>query len=347
MKVGVVGVRRKGMGMSHAKSAMSMDFVDEVVACNIDESQRSVVEEMGLRFYSDLGVMLDDGLDAALIVTSATTHAALIRQCLEADVPVLTEKPLSTDVAEGRELVALARKKGLAFQVGFELRYCGFVRGMREVLGQGILGEPRHMSLVQLSGPHSEPGRMAKSRVGGIFYEKLCHQVDLFRHFLGEPERVIASTSPSVLEEYEVPDNIISRLDFPDGRGGNLFFITTRAAQAGGTDDHGDRGHFYEIILTCTKGSVTYDAWTNSLEVVRFNHREDHKNELVESIRDIRERWGNEVYNIEEQDADFLRRVKDGKPPRFPASDAQESMEWVGRAELSLKRGGEWVDKDH
>jgi predicted dehydrogenase len=325
---------------------MKMDFVDEVVGCDKDEAQRAKIEKLGLRFFPSVDAMLEEGVDAALVVTAPALHAGIIRQCLEARVPVLTEKPLSTDVAEGRRLVALAEKKGLAFQVGFELRYCGYVKGMREILAGGLIGEARHMSLVQISGPKSDPTYMRRARVGGIFFEKLCHEIDLYRYFLGEPERVMAASSPSVLEHYDVPDNVISRLDFPGGRAGNIFFITTRAAQTGGTDDHGDRGHFFELILTGTKGSVTFDAWTNSLEIVRFNHRDDLQNELVESIRNIRERWGIETYNVDDQDADFLRRVKEGRPPQFPASDAQVTMEWVRRAEMSLERGGEWIGRE-
>jgi predicted dehydrogenase len=340
MRVGVIGIRR--MGRAHLAACRKLDFVDEVVACDIDKSQEAWAREKGYPFYSSVAAMLESGIDAAMVVTPPVAHASNIRQCLEAGVPALTEKPMSTDVDEGQELVDLAERKGLQFQVGFELRYAGCVRGMKEIIASGLIGEVRYLSTIQLSGPHSG-GYMVKERVGGIFYEKLCHQIDTYRYFLGEPERVMADACPSVLKQYTVADNVISRLQFPGGRAGNIMFLTSRAAQAGGTDDHGDRGHFYELIVTCSGGSVTYDPWTNSLEVVRFNHREDEKNELVDSIRNIRERWGDEVYNLDDQDADFLMCVRDGRPLTNPASDAQKTMEWVRRAELSLTRHGEWV----
>ena len=143
----------------------------------------------------------------------------------------------------------------------------------------------------------------------------------------------------------DVADNVLACLRFPDGRHGAITFLTTRAAQTGGTDDHGDRGHFFELILTGTQGSVTYDAWTATLELVRFNHREDHRSELVESIN-VLERYGKGEYNVADQDRDFLERTRDGKPLRFPASNAQITMEWVARAERSLAEGGRWITKD-
>lgn len=261
---------------------------------------------------------------------------------------MLTEKPLSTDVAEGRELVALAAKKGLHFQVGFELPYCGSIIGMKDIAGRGLIGKPRHICLVQISG--SRLRGIVKRDNGGTFYEKLCHEIDLWRYFFGEPVRVMAVSGPRVMNHYDCADNVLSCLQFPGGEVGNITFLTTRAAHIGGGPDggkadHNVRGHYYEIILTGTEGSVSYDAWTNTLEVVRFNHRDDNKTELIESI-DVMERYRKGNYNVSDQDRDFLESVRDGKPLRFPASNAQVTMEWVERAERSLALGGEWIGAD-
>lgn len=341
MKIGIIGLGR--MGMHHADDVRKFEFVREVVGCDVSDEARKRAEATGMRTCPDVTALLEEKPDAAIVVTHPATHAGLTRQCFEAGVPVLTEKPLSVDVREGRELVALAEKKKLHFQVGFEMRYNGSTAGMKDIVDNGIIGRPRYMSLVQISG-HLVWG-LTRALHGGIFYEKLCHEIDLFRWFFGEPERVMAVSGPRVIEHYDIPDNVLSCLAFPGGEQGNITFLTTRAAQVGGTSDHGDRGHFFELILTCTGGSVTYDAWTERLEVVRFNHRPDRQSELVESI-DIASRYGTPSYNVAAQDRDFLERMRDGRPLRFPASDAQVSMEWVERAERSLELGGKWIGKD-
>ena len=346
MKVGIIGLG--GMGFSHAHAARDIDFVDEVIACDRLEGPRQRAKKEGFRTVSDVAQLLAETPDAAFIVTSPATHAGLIRTCLEAGVPVLTEKPLSTNVAEGRELVAIAEEKGLHFQVGFELPYCGSIIGMKDILDRGLIGEAKHICLVQVSGARLRG--IVKADNGGTFYEKLCHEIDLWRYFLGEPVRVMAVSGPRVMKHYDCADNVLSCLQFPDGRVGNITFITTRAAHIGGGPkghkvDHEVRGHYYEIILTGTEGSVSYDAWTNTLEVVRYNHRDDNKSELIESI-DVMERYGKPGYNVADQALDFLTSVRDGTPLRFPASNAQISMEWVERAERSLALGGDWVGVD-
>ncbi len=219
--------------------------------------------------------------------------------------------------------------------------YNGSVVGMRDIVDRGLIGTPQYMTYIQLCGARF----FTKARNGGVFWEKLCHEIDIFRYFFGEPERVMAVSGPPVLAGTDVTDNVLCCLRFPDGRQGTITFVTTRAAQVGGTDDHGDRGHFNQLILVGTGGSVTYDPWTERLDLVRFNHRPDHQSELVESIN-VMERYHKGEYNVADQDRDFLERTRDGRPLRFPAANAQITMEWVARAERSLVEGGRWVTKD-
>ena len=53
-------------------------------------------------------VLAEDRVDAVVIATPARTHYALTKRALEAGKHVLVEKPLTMDVAEAEEVVALA-----------------------------------------------------------------------------------------------------------------------------------------------------------------------------------------------------------------------------------------------
>jgi predicted dehydrogenase len=328
--------------MHHALELRKIDFVREVIGCDLSPDIRKAAEAEGFRTVKSVDELLREKPAVIVIVTPPSVHAANIRSCIGAKIPVLCEKPLTTDLKEAVAIVELAEKSGVSLQAGFELRYCGMTRGMKDIVGSGIIGEPRYLTLVQISGSHTAPGYMSKKRAGGIFYEKLCHQIDLSRFWFGEPTRIMAHGSPSVLKHYEIHDNVTSVMEFPDNRAGKIMFITSRAAQIGGTDDHGDRGHFCEIILTCANGSATFDHWTGTLDVVRFNHRKDLQAELVDRV-DVQKKYGEPIYDLFTQDADFLKRVKEGKKPLYPASDALKTMAWVEWAEQSLAKGGEWL----
>ncbi len=338
MKIAVIGMG--GMGRHHARVVREFGFVKEVVGCDISEESRARAREDGFDCVASIDGLLGLKPDAAIVATQASRHAEAVLPLLEASVPVLSEKPLCLDPTEGQKLVQLAEERGVNYQVGFELRYCGTTRAMKDQVESGRVGEPQHAWLVQLSGSQP-PGRMVRGRVGGIFHEKLCHQIDTFRFWFGEPERLMAVTGPKVKDHYEIPDNVSSTVVFPDGRMGFITFLTTRATHIG-PDPEPARGHSYQFILTCTRGSLTFDHWRGTLDVALYNHRTDGKSELAESI-DIRARYGEPSYDLVSQDGDFFRRVKEGRPARVPAADALETLKWCALAEESLLRGGEWM----
>ncbi|WP_410673674.1 Gfo/Idh/MocA family protein [Amycolatopsis sp. cmx-4-68] len=68
--------------------------------------------------------MLAAGLVDAVVVTAPNdAHAAICRDVVEAGLPVCVEKPLDTDLARGRELVAAARAQDVALFTAFHRRY--------------------------------------------------------------------------------------------------------------------------------------------------------------------------------------------------------------------------------
>jgi len=342
VRIGIIGLG--GMGRHHARVIGEIDFVEDVIGCDVDPAARERAAADGIRSVESMDALLAGRPDAVFVVTAPAHHAECIRPWLAAGVPVFTEKPLAASLEEGRELVELARRTGVSFQVGFELRYCGMTRAMRDVFDSGLIGRPRHARLIQVSGCHATRGRMTRERTGGIFYEKLCHQVDLFRHWFGEPRRIMAHAPPVVLAHYTVPENVNACVLFADDRAGHITFTATRAAHVGGDSDYPDRGHYYELTVTGETGAVVYHAWREWVDVIRFNHRDDCRTELAERI-DVRARYGEPVYDLVSQDRDFLDAVRAGRDPTFPAADALRTMEWVDLAERSLAADGAWLPR--
>jgi virulence factor len=73
--------------------------------------------------HTSLVQALDAGLDAAFVHTPSDTHPEIVGTLLRAGVPVLVDKPLATDAAAAREVVALAGRTGVSMMVGFNRRY--------------------------------------------------------------------------------------------------------------------------------------------------------------------------------------------------------------------------------
>ncbi|MYW70387.1 Gfo/Idh/MocA family oxidoreductase [Streptomyces sp. SID8379] len=81
--------------------------------------------------------------DLAIVATPIHTHLPLGRQVLDADCHLLLEKPPVPSAAEWRELVTLARHKGLSCQVGFQSLGSGAYVRLAELMAAGELGEIR------------------------------------------------------------------------------------------------------------------------------------------------------------------------------------------------------------
>ena len=61
---------------------------------------------------------------------------------IEAGKHVLIEKPLTTDVAEAREIVAAAERRGVKLMVDFQLRWHPNYMGAKAAMESGELGRP-------------------------------------------------------------------------------------------------------------------------------------------------------------------------------------------------------------
>ena len=349
MRIAIVGLG--GMGQSHVAAAKKLPIVTELAGCEINpDLRRKAKEQFGIDAYSDVATMLREFRPQAVtVVTPPNKHGEVMRACIAAGIPVLTEKPICSTLAESEELVNLAEEKKVPLQCCFQLRYCGTMRAFESLINAGELGKLTHAGLIQLSGVHSTEGYMTRERAGGIFYEKLCHQTDFFRHLLGEPRRVMAIAAPKSIDHYSIEDNVMCVYEFESGAQGTIKFETRRAAQIekeGGVEksiEGHTAGHFYELSITGEKGTAVADAWTEKIEVLRFNHRPDRKTERTRII-DIRKEFGEPAYDLTTQDGDFYSRISKGEAPRFPASDALKSMQWVERSEESLRRHGEWIE---
>jgi predicted dehydrogenase len=112
LRVGVVGcgvIGKRYVGDSGAYDAW------RPVACADLDTARAVAfaGEFGLRAKTVDDLIADPDVDLVLNLTPPAVHAALVHAALEGGKHVYTEKPLASTVAEGKELLAEAERRGL------------------------------------------------------------------------------------------------------------------------------------------------------------------------------------------------------------------------------------------
>src|SRR5438067_9053843 len=91
-----------------------------------------------------------DDIDAVNVVVPNRWHYEIGRAVLASERHLLIEKPMALSVAECDDLVALAAQHDRVLAVGHELRVSSLWGGVKKLIDQGAVGQPR-ATLVELS----------------------------------------------------------------------------------------------------------------------------------------------------------------------------------------------------
>jgi len=128
--------------------------------------------------------------DAVYIATRTHTHAALARLCIEHGVPVLCEKAMFTNAAEAREILALAREKGVFCMEAMWSRFLPAVQEMKRRLDAGEIGQPLYAEFaIGWQAPDGPGNRFFDpAEGGGAAYDLTVYGYALADYFLGPPD---------------------------------------------------------------------------------------------------------------------------------------------------------------
>lgn len=96
-------------------------------------------------------VLADSSVTAVAIATPADTHFNLVRAALEAGKHVLVEKPLTSCVAEGEKLAALAHRSGLVLMCDHTYCYTPAVQRIRQLISDGQIGDVQFIDSVRIN----------------------------------------------------------------------------------------------------------------------------------------------------------------------------------------------------
>ncbi len=145
LRVGVLGTGN--WGRVHIEAYWRNPLTDLVAVCgsaNMERAER-FARQYGAKAYIDLERMIEEqNLDLISIITPDDQHYKPYKVAIEAGLNCFLEKPLTIDLAEARELVALARNKGIYCGVNFNHRYATPFQLVKKHIDEGKVGRPLH-----------------------------------------------------------------------------------------------------------------------------------------------------------------------------------------------------------
>jgi len=146
-----------------------------------------------LRTIDDL--LAIDSLKLIVVATPNQSHFPLAKRSLEAGRHVVVDKPFTLNVAEARELIALARSRHLILSVYHDRRFDADFQGLRKIIDSGELGRiTRFESTYDRYRPSRKPGawREQPGPGSGVFFDLSPHLFDQAFTLLGTPEALTA-----------------------------------------------------------------------------------------------------------------------------------------------------------
>jgi predicted dehydrogenase len=274
--------------------------------------------------------LLDPELDAVVVATPARTHYALARRALATGKHVLVEKPLTMDVGEAEELVALANDAGLTLMVGHVFEFNPAVAYIKRAIDAGELGD-----LYYLYSRRVNLGRV-QSDVNAL-WSIAPHDISIALHLLGQMPETVRCQGASCLNG-AVEDVIFLTLFFPNNVlchvhaswldpsktremtvVGSQKMIVYDDVSAEGKVRVYDKGAF-------RKGEVSYGDFQYKL----------HSGDILIPRLDMRE-------PLQAECAHFVDCIRTGKRPLTDGENGLRVLKVLAAGERSLRSGGEKI----
>jgi myo-inositol 2-dehydrogenase/D-chiro-inositol 1-dehydrogenase len=322
-------------GTHHARAIASHpEACLAAIATRSESSQRAAQEaHPTAAIHADYRQMLlTEALDVVAVVLPTDLHFEAAAAVLERGCHLLLEKPMCPTLELCDALLALARRQGRLIAIGHELRLSSLWGGVKRMIADGAIGEPRYCLIELWRRPYrlgSDGWRYDIRRVGNWILEEPIHFFDLARWYLadaGNPISVVASASARSAEHPELQDNFSAILQFPNGA--HAVVSQTLAAFE----------HHQTVKLTGTKGAL-WASWSGAMD------RTPHptfwlKHYDGEAVRDVPiDKITGEIFELEDQVALLVAAIRDGAPLCATGEDGRWSVAMCLKAQESVQTG--------
>lgn len=219
LKIALLGCG--GIAKRHADSALMLPEDMELVAgCGRDlaRTQAFVAQYSGMSAYDNLDQMLDEAAPDLVIATLPPfSRGGEIERIAARGIHLLVEKPIALDMEVADRMVHAVTASGVVAAIGFMYRFGDAIRQWHDQdAGRvGLYAGTYHCNAL-----HADWWRIdAKS--GGQIVEQVIHQIDLIRHFMGDPDTVYARRANlfhGAVPGYDVEDVSTIIFGWDDGR---------------------------------------------------------------------------------------------------------------------------------
>jgi predicted dehydrogenase len=289
LKIGVVGVGH--MGRIHALKLHDMEGVALLgIADTADTCLEGFTQQHKTNCFKDHRALFD--AEAVVIATPTDTHFAIAKEFMEQGIHVFMEKPITATPEQARELIALADNRGLVFQIGHLERF-----SPPFVSASPLITNPMFIEAQRLS-PFT-----GRSTDIDVIFDLMIHDIDLTLSIVDSDVREIrAQGTPVVTKKIDAAS---ARIEFESGCVANL---------------------------TASRVSVERERIFRVFQSDRYLSIDLMKGKMLAALKDGHEGLSIKEFEAERMDpvgeelSDFIRSVKESKPPRVEGAHGLRAL---------------------
>ncbi len=258
-------------------------------------------------------------VDAVAIAASTSAHFEIARDCLEAGLDVLVEKPITQTVEQADALIAAARANDRILQVGHIERFSAAFTALCEQVSEPVLIESRRLV----------PLRPRANDVS-VVADLMIHDIDLVMRLVDA--RIASITADGVAMVNPTVDHVTARIAFANG--------AVAVLAAGRVNETGER----TLRVVERDRNLLCDLAESRLTAIHANGAVARMGEgaISTTTRDV-ERHD----NLGVQTAAFLNSCRTRQPPDVSGETGRDALDIVQRIEQCMLTAASEPRKEH
>lgn len=220
LRVGIIGYGK--MGIMHGALVNGSGKGKIVAVCDKSWVMRFGIKKVypSVQTFSDVDRMLEKvELDAVIISTPTFNHVQSALKCMDKNCDLFIEKPLASSYEDAKGLYEKAAANGTKIQVGFCNRFAPSIAKGKEMLENGVIGNPvsakAYMYIADVFEQHSGWRYSKAVSGGGVLMDFGIHMLDQLCWYFGQIDKVEAQAQK--LYSKEVEDELQASIVFHNG----------------------------------------------------------------------------------------------------------------------------------
>lgn len=217
MKIGIMSFAHMH-AHSYAVGIAKLPNVELVGIFDDDvERGKAAAKKYDTVHYADQAAFLAAEMDAVIVCSENSRHKEMVLKAAKAKKHILCEKPIATNVADAKEMIAACEMADVVLQIAYPVRFSTPILELKELIDAGVLGE---IIAFRTTNRGLNPGGWFIDKAqsgGGAVFDHTVHMVDIMRWYLGKEITGVSALVDSYFHDIDIDDAGLLTFEFENG----------------------------------------------------------------------------------------------------------------------------------